>query len=228
MELSGAADGLPMSQRTSEGAARVLRESILSGVLKPGQPLRERILAEELGISRTPIREALFILQGEGLVDLIPNRGATVRAITAGDIAQIYALRAVLEAHAARVAAENRTERQLEELEDAYARLKRLGPKATAAEQAHGDFVFHNHISAATGSDLLQTITRQVLAVTAGYRAHYAYRAQEVKVANQQHRAIVDALRDRDPDLAEKLVGEHLAWSSRLALDHFEAGTPDA
>jgi DNA-binding GntR family transcriptional regulator len=228
MELSGAVDGLPMAQRTSEGAARVLRESILSGVLKPGQPLRERILAEELGISRTPIREALFILQGEGLVDLIPNRGATVRAVTARDIAQIYSLRAVLEAHAARVAAESRTDRHLELMEDAYARLRRLGSKATAAEQAHGDFVFHTSITAATGSDLLQTITRQVLAVTASYRAHYAYRPQESKVANQQHRSILDALRDRDPDRAEKLVGEHLAWSSRLALDHFEAGEPDA
>jgi DNA-binding GntR family transcriptional regulator len=228
MELSGAAAGLPMSQRTSEGAARVLRESILAGLLKPGQPLRERVLAEELGISRTPIREALFILQGEGLVDLIPNRGATVRAVTARDIAQIYSLRAVLEAHAARVAAENRTERDLDQLEDAYARLRRLGAKGTAAEQAHGDFVFHSSISAATGSDLLQTIIRQVLTVTASYRAHYAYRAQEVKVANQQHRAILDALRDGDPDLAEKLVGEHLSWSSRLALDHFEAGDPGA
>jgi DNA-binding GntR family transcriptional regulator len=227
MDLSRV-DALPMAQRTSEGAARVLRESILSGLLKPGQPLRERVLAEELGISRTPIREALFILQGEGLVDLTPNRGATVKAITARDIEQIYSLRAVLEAHAARVAAENRSEHHLEQLEDAYARLKRLGSRGTAAEQAHGDFLFHVSISAATGSDLLQTITRQVLAVTASYRAHYAYRAQEVKVANQQHRAILDALRDKDADRAETLVGEHLTWSSRLALDHFETGQPEA
>ncbi|GAA1789187.1 GntR family transcriptional regulator [Planosporangium flavigriseum] len=222
MELS--ADTPPLAQRTSEGVARILRDSILAGQLKPGQPLRERVLAEELGISRTPIREALFILQGEGLVDLIPNRGATVREITARDIAQIYALRGVLESHAARVAAESRTERHLTQLEDAYARLRRLGARATAAEQAHADLLFHSCISVATGSDLLQTITRQVLAVTASYRSHYTYRAEQIKTANQQHRAILDALRDRDGDLAAKLAAEHITWSSHVALEHFEAG----
>lgn len=223
MDLS--AQTPPLAQRTSEGVARILRDAILAGKLKPGQPLRERLLAEELGISRTPIREALFILQGEGLVDLIPNRGATVRAVTARDIAQIYALRAVLEAHAARVAAENHTEHHLAEMEDAYARLRRLGARATAADQAHADLLFHSRISAATGSDLLQTITRQVLAVTASYRSHYTYRAEQIRTANQQHRAILDALRDRDGDLAAKLVGEHITWSSHVALEHFEAGT---
>jgi DNA-binding GntR family transcriptional regulator len=223
MDVS-AAEVPSLAQRTSEGAARILREAILSGQLKPGQRLMERLLAEELGISRTPIREALFILQGEGLVDLTPNRGATVRAITARDIAQIYALRVVLEAHAARVAAGNRSERDLEQIEDAYARLRRLGPRGTAADQAHADFLFHSSISAATGIDLLQTIARQVLAVTASYRSHYAYRAQQIRTVNQQHRAILDAVRDRDGDLAEKLVTEHITWSSRVALEHFEAG----
>jgi DNA-binding GntR family transcriptional regulator len=222
MDLS--ADTPPLAQRTSEGVARILRDAILAGQFKPGQPLRERLLADELGISRTPIREALFILQGEGLVDLIPNRGATVRAITARDIAQIYALRAVLEAHAARLAAESHTDRQLAQLEDAYARLRRLGPRSSSADQAHADLFFHNCISAATGSDLVQTITRQVLAVTASYRSHYAYRTEQIKIANQQHRAILDAVRDRDGDLAAKLVGEHITWSSHVALEHFEAG----
>ena len=94
-----------MSQRTSEGVARILRTEIFSGRLKPGEPMPERLLAEQLGVSRTPVREALFTLQSEGLVELTPNRGATVRMITAQDIVRIYSLRGVLESYAAREAA---------------------------------------------------------------------------------------------------------------------------
>jgi DNA-binding GntR family transcriptional regulator len=221
MDKLGSDDGLPLAHRTSEGAARILREAILAGRLKPGEPLRERLLAEEFGISRTPIREALFILQGEGLVELRPNRGAVVRTITSRDIEQIYALRAVLESHAARTAAENLCERHLDQLESAYARLRRLSSRSSASEQAEADLAFHSGISAATGSELLQTVVRQVFAVTVSYRSHYTYRVQEIRTANQQHRAILDALRDRDGELAEKLMREHVTWSSQLALEHF-------
>ena len=102
---------VPMSQRTSEGVARILRTEIFAGRLQPGQPMPERLLAEQLGVSRTPVREALFTLQSEGLVELTPNRGATVRTITANDVVQIYSLRGVLEAYAAREAAKARSTR---------------------------------------------------------------------------------------------------------------------
>ena len=105
--LLGDLVGGPLATRTSEGIAHVLRKAILAGILNPGQQLRERRLAEELQVSRTPIREALFTLHGEGLVDLAPRRCARVRAVTQSDIAQIYALRKLLEAHSARAAAEN-------------------------------------------------------------------------------------------------------------------------
>jgi DNA-binding GntR family transcriptional regulator len=218
-------DAEPMAQRTSEGAARILREAILAGQLKPGEPLRERSLAEELKISRTPIREALFILQGEGLVDLAPNRGATVRNITARDIAEIYTLRAVLEGHAARTAAESLTDRHLEHLEDMYSRQSRLGTRASAREQAQADLAFHNGITAATGIELLQTIMRQVLAVTVSYRSHYLYPPKQSTMAIQQHRGILDALIERDPDRAEVLMREHVTWSSQLAMEHFDVGS---
>jgi DNA-binding GntR family transcriptional regulator len=217
----------PLAQRTSEGVARVLREAILSGRLKAEEPLRERTLAAELGLSRTPIREALFILQGEGLVDLAPNRGATVRSITPTDVAQIYSLRAVLEAHAARTASQTRTDEDLAELEDAYQRLKRIGSRGTAVEQAQADLVFHNAISAATGSRMLRTITQEVLAFTVAYRSRYSYATKHFKIANEQHRAILDALRSRDADRAENLTRSHIAWSTEVALSHFgDAETP--
>ena len=212
---------VPMSQRTSEGVARILRTEIFSGQLKPGEPLPERLLAEQLGVSRTPVREALFTLHSEGLVELTPNRGATVRTITSHDIVQIYSLRQVLESYAAREAAQARTRQDLDALEDAHAKLERISASGTATEQALADLSFHTLISEAAGSPLLQTIMGQVLAFTVSYRSNYAYPSDRAAVAITEHRAILDALRDGDPDRAEQLMREHVASSSRFALQHF-------
>lgn len=214
-------NAVPLSQRTSEGIARVLRTEIFSGTLKPGEPLPERLLAENLGVSRTPVREALFTLQSEGLVELTPNRGATVRTITSHDIVQIYSLRGVLESYAAGEAARTRTREDLDALMDAQAKLERVGASGTAVEQALADLAFHELISNATGSKLLQTIMGQVLAFTVSYRSNYAYPAERSVVAIEEHRGILEALRGQDAPLAERLMREHVESSSRFALTHF-------
>ena len=212
---------VPMSQRTSEGVARILRTEIFAGRLEPGEPLPERLLAEQLGVSRTPVREALFTLQSEGLVELTPNRGATVRTITAHDIVQIYSLRGVLESYAAREAAMTRTRQDLDALEDAHAKLERISSHGEAAEQALADLAFHTTISEATGSRLLQTIMGQVLAFTVSYRSNYAYPPERSGTAIAEHRAILDALHVQDGDRAEQLMRQHVASSSQFALEHF-------
>src|SRR5689334_22489258 len=143
---------VPMSQRTSEGVARILRAEIFSGQLRPGEPLPERLLAEQLGVSRTPVREALLTLQSEGLVELTPNRGATVRTITSHDITQIYDLRRVLESYAAREAARARSREDLDALEEAHAKLERISRSGTAADQAQADLAFHTTLSESAGS----------------------------------------------------------------------------
>jgi DNA-binding GntR family transcriptional regulator len=225
-------DGLPMSQRSSEGVARIVRKAILDGRLQPGQPLRERALADELGISRTPIREALFILQGEGLVGMTPNRGATVRTITATDIAEIYSVRGLLESHAAALAAERVSDRELHRLDEAHHRIERLGDHASPQEQAEADLHLHGLIADAAGSHLLRTILGQVHAFTATYRSRYPYPPDQLRRANAQHKAIIDALRDRDPEGADRRMREHVGASRALALQHFTesdgAGAPPA
>ncbi len=83
-----------------------LREKIIKGEFAPGQRLREEILAEDLGVGRTPVREALRRLKGSGLVEIVANRGAQVIDVTDGDLEDTYELRALLEGFAARRAAE--------------------------------------------------------------------------------------------------------------------------
>src|SRR2546426_12550534 len=92
-------------QNASVAATELIREAIVDGRLAPGQRLKEEELARELGISRTPVREALLVLQSEGLVAAEPNRGATVRAHDAADLDDLHQLRALLEGYAARRAA---------------------------------------------------------------------------------------------------------------------------
>lgn len=216
------ASALPLSQRTSEGVARILRNEIFSGRIKPGESLRERLLAEQIGVSRTPVREALFTLHSEGLVELSPNRGATVRTITAQEILQIYSLRGVLESYAAREAARIRTDEDIDALTDAQAKLERIGVDGAASDQALADLAFHQIISDATGSRLLQTVMGQVLAFTVSVRSNYTYPAEHAKTAIDQHHGILQALQNQDQDQAEQLMREHVECSKQLALTHFD------
>ncbi|QEX24699.1 GntR family transcriptional regulator [Hypericibacter adhaerens] len=219
--LGGLING-PMATRTSEGIAHVIRRAILAGILTPGQPLRERQLAEELGVSRTPIREAFFILQGEGLVDLVPSRYARVRHVSSNDIAQIYSLRRVLESYAVRCAAEQQDTAKLNQAADALAVQIRIGTSGSAIDQAQADLAFHEAVAAAAGSQLLLTIVHQVLAVTVTLRSRYKYSPTRVKQVCREHEAIFDAIRAGDPDAAEALMEEHIQGSSKLAFKHLQ------
>jgi len=213
----------PMAARTSEGIAHVLRKAILAGILSPGQQLRERRLADELQVSRTPIREALFTLHGEGLVDLAPNQCARVRHVTEDDIAQIYSLRRLLESHSARSAAEHGARPAIDRAAGALAAQRRLGTGGPAQDQAQADFAFHEAVAAAAGNQLLLTVVRQVLAVTVTHRSRYKYSEQRVKSVFVQHDEILKAIEAGDGELAEALMSRHIAESTEIAFRHFRA-----
>jgi DNA-binding GntR family transcriptional regulator len=208
-------------QRTSDAVARVLRMAIIDGRLRPGTHLRETTLAEQLGVSRTPIREALFTLSRENLIDLRPNRGGTVRHFTEEDLADVYSLRATLEAHAARMAASRISDEQVQQLEESCDRLTALREGARPSEQAAEDYRFHSLITAATGSRQLQSMVHEVLAFTVTYRSDYTYTQTEMRTAEQQHRDVTTALRARDADRAAELLEAHVLWSRELAIRHF-------
>src|SRR5579864_9777932 len=117
-------DRAPLVRNASAAATELIREAIIDGRLPPGQRLKEEELAQELGISRTPVREALLILQAEGLVTAVPNRGAVVRTYTESDLVDMYELRALLESFAAHQAAKRITEAQLAALSDSCEHFK--------------------------------------------------------------------------------------------------------
>lgn len=208
-------------QRTSDAIARLIRLAIINGELEPGAHLREQTLAGQLGVSRTPIREALIVLSREGLIDLKPNRGGTVRRFSAQDLDGIYSLRAVLEAHAARTAAEHITVEQVLMLTRSCDRLAALQENADPGSQLDEDYAFHSMIGEAAENRFLNEMVQNVLAFTVTYRSQFAYDDLEMRSAVDQHRAVVVALAAGDGQRAAEALEAHVQWSRQVAIRHF-------
>ena len=210
-------------EKTSVVLARTIRAAILDGRLEPHQALPEVELSRQLGTSRTPIREALLILEREGLVEAQPNRGATVKGFDRTELEELYTLRAVLEGHAARAAAERIDDRGLERLDESCARF---GALRTSGEETFQDlvaenFTFHEEILRAANIERLTRMVREVTAVPPIYRSYMAYSDDHRKTVESHHRAITEALRKRDEEQAARLMQEHVLWARDLAMRHF-------
>jgi DNA-binding GntR family transcriptional regulator len=203
--------------RTADVLARRISQEILDGVFPPGTRLREVNLSERYAVSRTPVREALIMLSTLGLVELLPNRGATVLRLSEADITDVYLVRAVLEAEAARRAATRADEQLLATLEFSCDRLARLH-HAPAADQLAADTFFHYTIAEASGSVRLHGMIRQVCAIPEAYRSSTPYTPQDMVAAEQQHRAVAEAIGCRRPSQASRLMRSHVEWAAELAV----------
>jgi DNA-binding GntR family transcriptional regulator len=192
-----------------------LRALILTGEYGPEERLIEEQLAERLGVSRTPVRQALTMLEAEGLVELAPNRGATVRSFTVADVWDIYDLRAVLEGHAARRAA-GRIQRD---------ELARLGVLAAEMEGLAGRFgdheaeiralvalnqKFHGAIVEASRNERLFRLINRTVEVPLMFKAFFWYTPHERVISNHYHRQILHAFGAGDAERAEIVMREHV------------------
>jgi DNA-binding GntR family transcriptional regulator len=209
-------------EKTSVVLARTIRAAILDGRLEPYQPLPEVELSRQLGTSRTPIREALLLLEREGLVEAAPNRGSTVKGYEPAELEELYTLRAVLEGHAARAAAARIDDRELERLEESCDRFGKLRTSAeNLSELADENLRFHDVILRAADSSRLTRMVREVTAVPPIYRSYMAYSDEHRKTVESAHRGITEALRARDAEGAAELMQAHVIWARDLAMKHF-------
>jgi DNA-binding GntR family transcriptional regulator len=199
----------PEAQRV----ARVLRDQIVDGDRAPGSRLVERELAEELGVSRVPVREALRALVAEGLVTPRPRTWAVVRTFAPDDVAQLLEVRAALEVLAARRAAERRAPDDVAALADALAREDDAAARGdgTAARRAAADF--HEALLAAAGNGVLDELT----AVTASRSRWLLGQHEDLAGMADEHRLLLGAIRAGDADAAARRVVDHLE-TSRTAL----------
>lgn len=193
----------------------ILRQNILDGKYLPGDSLIETKLAEELGVSRTPIREAIRQLELEGLVDSIPNKGVIVRGITEKDIDDIYTIRRVLEGLAAKWAVDKITEDELNELKDSYDLMEFYTKKGEIEQVAKFNTQFHEIIFKATRSVVLQNILIDFQYYVQWARFESLKSPGRAEKALEEHKRILDAFMKHDAYDAERLVTEHIVNSSR-------------
>lgn len=199
---------------------QTLRQSILTGQMEPGERLMEVQLAEELGVSRTPVREAIRMLELEGLVVMIPRRGAQVAAITEQDLRDVLEVRATLERLAARLACERFTEEGYKNLEKAnreFAHLARLKNKSVV-DITNADVHFHDVIYQATGNRRLIQIVQNLQEQMYRYRMEYVRDLSSHENLIAEHTEIIRAIEERDEKKAEEIVVTHISNQEKEIL----------
>jgi DNA-binding GntR family transcriptional regulator len=217
----------PLSRNASREAASLLREAILDGRVRPGERLKEQQLAEAFGISRTPVREALLFLEAEGAVELIPNRGATVRTYTMAEIEETYQLRALLEGYACRRAAERSDAGLVEELRRSNRRFARLRVGKDLAQLAKENHLFHNTILEAADSERLSAMVRGVIELPLIYKSFFWYSPGQKHFSEHYHEQITRALEGRDGERAEFLMKEHVYEARDFLVTRLREESPE-
>ena len=190
-----------------------IREDILNGKYQEHDELREAALGKELGVSRTPVREALRQLELEGLVTIIPNRGAYVTGISQKDIWDIYRLRSLLEGLCARWAVEHITDAQLDELEETIllSEFQMKKESGFSAEQVTAlDGRFHSVLYEASGSRILSHVLTDFHNYVQSARKNSVISEERARKSIREHKQILRAIRDRDAEMAEQLANEHI------------------
>ena len=204
----------------SDSAASLLRAEILNGTSAPGALLAESAVAKRLGVSRVPVREALFALEREGLVEFSPTGRAFVKALTPQDFEELFVLRLALEPLASRLAAPV-LKADLSKLERNLAATRRA---RSVQEVTLLDLEFHQLILEASGNARLMKLWRSLrgeLELWLGrlHRSHQLQTKETLKETVDAHQSIVESFRSQAPAACERLMREHiLGWREWLPL----------
>lgn len=187
-----------------------IREDILNGKYKEHEELKEVAIGEELGVSRTPVREAFRQLELEGLLQIVPNKGAYVTGITAKDVQDIYMIRSLLEGLCARWATEHISEEQLGELEENVYLADFHAEKGHLDQMAELDNRFHHILYEACDSKQLERLLVDFHEYVLRVRKKTLANGGRGKVSNDEHRLIMEAIKAKDKERAEALANQHM------------------
>lgn len=200
----------PPRERITDWATEQLRAAIISGELAPGDRLSLPVLARELGVSRSPVREAVLQLIGDGLAIEQSHRGASVRVLGQADLVAAYDLREVLEGLAARRAAEGVDEPLRSDLDDIVERHAQRVASGDLDGHVHEDMAFHRRLRVATGNSMLiESLDNLQLRIQLAMRTTTVTGGPDRALAD--HRDIARAVIAGDADAAERLARSHIA-----------------
>ncbi|MBB5778910.1 GntR family transcriptional regulator [Nonomuraea jabiensis] len=188
-----------------------LRRAITTGRLRPGAPIRQDALAEELQVSRVPLREALKTLEGEGLVTYKAHKGYCVATLSLDDLREVYRIRELLEEEAVRRAVERLTDADLARLESAQEEVERAAAAGDVLAMAMANRLFHMTLFDCAGMPRLVRLIRTLWDTTDAYRSMYYGDAGNRERVVKEHRATLDALRRHAADEAVTTLDVHRA-----------------
>jgi len=200
-----------------------LREAILKGDFTPGERLMEKQLAERMGVSRTPIREAIRKLELEGLVIMIPRKGAEVARITGKDISDVLEVRATLEALAVKLACKKMSDQELKELEIVNNEFRKAAEEKDVKTLVEKDIEFHDIIFHSSDNDKLIQIINNLREQIYRFRVEYIYKMKSYDSLVSEHDEIVNAMIKRKGKDASKIAREHIENQERSVLEFFKA-----
>lgn len=203
---------------------KTLRQAILRGELKPGERLMEIQLANKLGVSRTPIREAIRKLELEGLVLMIPRKGAEVAEIREKGLRDVLEVRKALEELSVQLACDRITPEQLGELEEAAERFRKALKSEDVTEIAQADVRFHDVIYQAADNQRLMQLLNNLGEQMYRYRVEYLKNAAVYGQLIEEHEEIIRHIKRHEKEMAVKIVCEHIDNQVTTVSDRIRTG----
>ena len=214
------------TETLSEQVFRTIQAAIVKGEIAPGSKISEPELARTYGISRGPLREAIHRLEGQKLLVRIPHVGARVVSLSHAELIELYEIRESLEGMACRLAAERMTQAEIDDLR----RVLDLHEQDAAFKagvgyyQQEGDFDFHYRIIQGSGNQTLsRMLCGELYQLVRMYRLQFSATPNRPRQAFAEHHRILDAIAERDGELAELLMCRHIAASKRNIERHYQA-----
>lgn len=187
-----------------------IRDDILSGKYNENDELREIAIGEELGVSRTPVREAFRQLELEGLIKIVPNKGAYVKGISMDDVKDIYMIRSKLEGLCAAWACEHISREQLEEMEENIYLAKFHAEKGHFEQMAELDSRFHELMYESCNSKMLEHLLKDFHQYVIRVRKKALSVTKRSLESNHEHQMIMEAIKENNPEEAERLATIHI------------------
>lgn len=215
-------------QTNHDYAFEAIRNEILNGDFFPGAWLRERDLVEKLNVSRTPIREALKQLESDGLIEIVPYRGAKVKSIEPDKVIEEYVLRAALEGLAAELAVSNMTDDNIIELELLAAQMDQLLPKNDFPNYFKVNHDFHYKLYSLAGSPRLIELINSSWERVNLYRRFFLTLREGVSLESANHKSLITACRARDGELAHKIVKDSCLQTAKLIAEQVKQSSLEA
>ncbi len=206
----------------SDSICEVLRQDILSGKLKPGQRLMEIHYAQQLGVSRTPLREAMRKLELEGLVTIVPRRGAHVTVISKKDVEEVLEVRTVLDGLAAMLAMQHMTNQDLDALQELIRQFEKSVRLQDLDAQIKTDEAFHEYIYMKSENERLISINHSIKDHIYRCRVLYLKDISDTAQVDQEHRALLQAFEEKDAKKVRQLSEEHVKNQKITMLKHLE------